>query len=138
MPLTLQRYRLHALVHAIGLLILVGAVITACVNKSGSLGEYIWVLVIIVVVFLPLIGYNLFKFFSLRRRFSDAEPIRGTVVGLKHGIWKNSARLILSDGEREYRTPAIFTRFQASTWLDGDVEFALGRDGYVFVFRIIS
>ncbi len=138
MPLTLRHYRRSILFYSAGLVLFLFAVLTATAweNASATVGNYLFGALLCMALFLPLIAYNVYKYISLRRDFSEAEPLLGTVMDWKRGAARGTARLIIACEDRIYRTPALFGHFAARRWVEHEVAFAIGEDGYVFVFRV--
>ncbi len=134
MPLTLCRYRNRALASGLELLLISGVLIYLICTEEA-------VPVVVFGLFMLLLSgfllHSLCRFVTLRRAFADALPLRGTVVRREHGFWAGSARIIIAYDGQEYASPTIFLSGEVSDFVGNDVEFAFGRDGYLFVFRVL-
>ncbi len=133
MPLTLRRYQHRAIAYGLMLLLLVAVMIYVILTEEEP---PVVVFVVFILMSSTLALYPLHKFITLRRAFANASSQRGTIVRYERGIWQGTARIVIAFEGKEYRTPAIFHKAEVPEWVDSDVEFAFGRDGYVFVFRV--
>ncbi len=140
MPLTLRYYRRNIGFYIGGFVLFLVAILsaTAAEKPAASMGDYILAALLCVALFLPFAAYHIYMYTSLRRAFAAAEPMRGTVVDWQRGAMQGMARLIIAADERVYRTPAVFGRLAARRWRNRAVNFAIGEDGYVFVFEILE
>ncbi len=134
MPLTLRRYRNRAMAYGLMLIFLVSLLIYVIITEDDP---PVVAFVVFIMMSSTLMLYPLYKFLSLRRAFADIPPKRGTVVRRVRGVWQGTARIVIAFEGQEYCTPAVFFLNEAQDWIDSDVEFAIGQDGYVFVFRVI-
>ncbi len=135
MPLTLRCY-LHRAISAAVMASLVLAVMIYVLTTEDQAP-----VVVFAVFLLPLVAFALYtlgRSISLRHAFAKVTPKRGSVVRRIHGLWAGSDRLVIAYDGQEYTTASLFFSGETAAFVGCDVTFALGKDGYVFVFQIFD